>query len=233
MELKRRGFTLIELLVVVAIIAVLIAILLPSINAVRESARRSSCASNQRQIYLAIAMYTSEYGGNLPPNSQCHNAYYQGRFDNYENFCWNRIHPLYTKDFRVFYCPNQRTKENFKFDTPYGLKDGYSDYCYFGGRAEPTYRNWHYPITGKFEFVQNKKQLSGDSKVLLLSDFSRLDFFSNHGYENGIPMGANEIFSDGHGEWVPGGAMEHMILWVPDWVSGYWWNYTMGMDYML
>lgn len=54
-----RGFTLIEVLVVVAIIALLIAILLPSLNLARENARASVCGTNQRQMCMAASAYTT------------------------------------------------------------------------------------------------------------------------------------------------------------------------------
>lgn len=103
----RRGFTLIELLVVIAIIAILAAILFPVFAKAREAARKTSCASNLRQVGLAILSYTQDYDETYPYDPYAYGrgiGYGGNQFANDTAWVY-RVLP-YIKNQAVFQCPS-------------------------------------------------------------------------------------------------------------------------------
>ncbi len=96
----KSGFTLVELLVVIAIISILAAILFPVFARARENARRSSCASNLKQLALGLMMYAQDNDGGLPAYSKNGNA------------TWAKLYEPtidYVKSAQMYRCPSAPT----------------------------------------------------------------------------------------------------------------------------
>jgi prepilin-type N-terminal cleavage/methylation domain-containing protein/prepilin-type processing-associated H-X9-DG protein len=128
---NKKGFTLVELLVVISIIAVLLAVLMPSLNKARELARRIVCASNERNMCLATSAYVQSFGCYYPGRNGSHwldwrtgqmlrkdyDSYWQnenGTKDaKIEGFnvtaYWGVAYAKYGADMGIFKCPSKKT----------------------------------------------------------------------------------------------------------------------------
>ena len=116
---KRTGFTLIELLVVIAIIALLMSILLPALNRVREQGKLMVCLSNQRQLGFAYVLYADSHDDNLVPSMP---GWFDYRFQYDSWINWHHPNPApkeiqaetiksgllfpYIQNVKSFRCPN-------------------------------------------------------------------------------------------------------------------------------
>ena len=106
---NRRAFTLVELLVVIGIIALLVGILMPALSKARESARRTSCLSNLRQVHQTVVMYALENRDFVPVGyrtgtKQFNSMIYSGTSGRWVLFGLLRRNGFMPEP-RVFFCP--------------------------------------------------------------------------------------------------------------------------------
>jgi len=136
MQSRKRAFTLVELLVVIGIIAVLVGILLPTLSRARETAKRTACLSNLRQLGMACAEYSIKYkGGYIPVGYMMTNSTTHIKMLN-TTALFNRttgygpimlgylVQAGIIKDGKAFYCPSE-TNPQWMYN--YSLNGGLSD----------------------------------------------------------------------------------------------------------
>ena len=138
-----RAFTLVELLVVVGIIAILIAILLPTLAKSREAARRAACLSNLRQVHTAFFFYAGNYKDQVPlgyraGNKQFNSMMYSFTTSKVVLFGWLYNDHLMPNP-NVFFCPSE-TDPRSLFNTsanPWPPGADPAKHCYSGYGCRP------------------------------------------------------------------------------------------------
>ncbi|MHB8996621.1 MAG: DUF1559 family PulG-like putative transporter [Armatimonadota bacterium] len=200
--MKRSGFTLIELLVVIAIIAILAAILFPVFAKAREKARQSSCASNLKQIGLAIMQYAQDYDEMYPMT-------YLGTAPNPYIFWMSTktsdglLHP-YTKNWQVFVCPSSTLAYSYGLNRRiYGL--------WPGGTADTT------PCSmGEVQYPSSKISVGDAGRAYYIyADNAGTPPWGLAGIHSEM---ANTLYMDGH--------VKAVKAWATNAATGYWYRTT-------
>jgi type II secretory pathway pseudopilin PulG len=188
-------------LVVVAIIALLIAILLPSLNRARELSRRTVCGSNQKQIMTGVQMYASEYAGSVPHSAKYFNA--SSCWIAWQNYLssgngWVHLGHLYgarqVKDPRVFFCPSNR-------EYPHVYPEGWEKFS-AGGGIERRATGYMYGIMGELRPYKEGERIYAKLKDLRHEALVSCMFAGNRGKSQrrdvwAHPGGLNAGYDDG------------------------------------
>ncbi len=203
------AFTLIELLVVIAIIAILAAILFPVFARARESARKTSCLSNMRQLGLAFQTYTQDYDEAMPNCTDgTPGAGLYGAWNFYSVFPANSnpgsydvkqggLYP-YVKNAQVYICPSD--SEGRRSGNSYAANS-----CVFQGSAigfETGKPLAAFDAPASFMLLGEEASLSGTSSDA--SSFSTDDgymLYIANVFSTRHSLGSNLNFVDGHSKW--------------------------------
>lgn len=198
-----RGFTLIELLVVVSIIALLIAILLPSLKSARDQAKRVACMSNQRQTYLTLQLYALDNQGQVPLNhwgstKQWNYLIRQGSSDYVQ---WGRLYVAkLLENPEIVYCPActyEPTMLNTSFN-PWPPAAGQTTRIGWSARPDITTNSNKFGAGGNL-FPPNMLRLMDLSNKAIFADA-----LSSFPFVDGVHEGEgiNVTFGDGHTHWA-------------------------------
>lgn len=218
-RLLRRAFTLVELLVVIAILAVLIAMLMPSLHAVRQQAKNVNCASNQRQLVMGVIMYANANDGWMPNQVNWGASLFSPALSR-AAFNWNQpaqytglgllYHRNIVRSPAVFWCaseddpgrPGGSLSSTGKAKLPLGNTAVDTNYWYrfgFGMRYGGTTGNRTGPLCAKLTTLKRP-----DDGVLMCAGWRGGGNEPNHIRIEQLHLntGFNLAFADGHVAWM-------------------------------
>jgi prepilin-type N-terminal cleavage/methylation domain-containing protein/prepilin-type processing-associated H-X9-DG protein len=228
---RRRGFTLVELLVVIGIIAVLLSMLMPSLNKARRQAERLACAANLRQCGLVLMMYANDNKGVPYPLGPMNNStgYAHGLGTNVgveERWTMLAFRPAVPNP-KVMMCPidldlgKEDLEDPFNKDKPWLNKHSfilnkhltYGDIKYGRPIDEASDSDIVWMGEKKYEYFDYYMEVTWDTWVAPpgkntgKSDFDRIEL-----YRHGLQQGANQLYLDGHVDnRIPTKRMEHFV----------------------
>lgn len=199
-----RGFTLVELLIVITIVGLVTALLLPAFGMAMETANRTSCANNLRQVGLALRVYANHNGGRFPVEELCGNP---------QRVLVTSLVPHYLDTMDVFYCPSAEALEPYAQSPEYGGPGGDSIIDTLENRQRYWVSYKYFCVTRRdprmplpLLLSEYPHLLTTDSPAArwLMSDYVRKDIpVFPHREKGGCGGGRNVLFVDGSIQFLP------------------------------
>jgi prepilin-type N-terminal cleavage/methylation domain-containing protein/prepilin-type processing-associated H-X9-DG protein len=206
---RTHGFTLIELLTVIAIIAVLAAVLFPVFARARESARRTVCGSNLRQLGAGIAMYVQDYDERFPVANFSDVPYdYPPRMHRDaigQPITIGDVLQPYLRNRQLLLCPTMRGQANRNASRP----TDYNYLCAHGWQLLPGFTDFSNDISGVCGHALADISRSAEKPMIICDGLGEhvgeaTAAVFNGGQPNGRLGAQNICYVDGHVKLTPG-----------------------------